>query len=137
MKSPIQILLVEDSDGDAFLLDTGMRKSGVPHVLNRVHDGSEGINFLLQKPPFTNSPKPDLIITDIRMPRMDGIEFLRELKKFEDLRSIPVCVLIGSESHGQIIRSQFDCPAECFIIKGIEPISVKLQELFANPATSA
>lgn len=88
------ILLVEDDDADAYLIQDALEANGIPRSVTQVGDGVEALKYLRG----SAAPRPDLIVLDLNMPRMDGHELLGVLKTDEDLRTIPVVVLSTSSS---------------------------------------
>ena len=94
---PFDILLLEDEPADAHLVRVSLREARVHCVLHHVVDGREGLDFLQRRPPFDAAPRPDLILLDLNMPRMNGHEFLAAIKADPALADIPVVVLTTSE----------------------------------------
>lgn len=97
----IEILLVEDDDGDIFMLREALEDAGFENTLYVVHNGEEALEFLKS----TSSPKVDFIITDINMPRMNGHEFLEEVSKDAALKKIPIAVLTNSQEAEDFVKS--------------------------------
>jgi two-component system, chemotaxis family, response regulator Rcp1 len=100
-----EILLVEDSEDDAVLTQYAFR--GVPVDLNLhvVGDGVEALEFLRNEGPHAEAPRPDIILLDLNMPRMDGRELLMELKHDENLKTIPAVVLSTSSAENDIVNA--------------------------------
>ena len=115
----IDILLVEDEPGDVLLTMEALRNAKVPNYVHPVDDGVEAIAFLRHHPPYTNVPRPDLILLDLNLPRKDGNEVLAEIKSDPVLRSIPVVIFTTSRSKTDIARS-YDQHANCFISKPVD-----------------
>ncbi len=116
---PIDILLVEDNPGDVRLTQEALLEG---KVLNRIfiaYDGVEALDFLHRRGQFASAPRPDIILLDLNMPRMDGRECLARIKNDPDLRSIPVVVLTTSEADQDVIRS-YDMHASCYISKPVD-----------------
>ena len=111
---PIEILLVEDNPGDVRLTQEALREGKVRNNLNVAKDGMEGLDFLRRLGPFAHAPRPDLILLDLNLPKMDGREVLAEIKEDADLRTIPVVVVTSSEAEEDIVRS-YDLHANCYI----------------------
>ncbi|MGC2856878.1 response regulator [Novispirillum sp. DQ9] len=100
------ILLVEDDEGDAHLTRLALREGRLLAQVHHVYDGVEALAFLRgTHAKHADAPRPDLILLDLNMPRMDGREFLTEVKRDEDLRSIPVVVLTTSDVERDIDAS--------------------------------
>ncbi len=115
----IDILLVEDSAGDARLAMEALKDSKVDNDIYHVQDGIEAMDFLKKQGRYKESPRPDLILLDLNLPRMDGREVLAEIKKDEDLKRIPVVVLTTSSDEADIFRS-YNLHANCYITKPID-----------------
>lgn len=117
---PIEILLVEDNPADIMLTEEAFDEAHFPHRLYSARDGLEALRFLRREAPYQDMPRPDVILMDLNMPRMGGLEVLDVLKVDEDLRSIPVIVLTTSRAENDIWRS-YDLHANAYIPK---PVSV-------------
>ena len=115
---PIQILLVEDSPSDAKLTLAALKDAKVANQISHVEDGVQAMEFLRHQGQYAESPRPDLIILDLNLPRKDGREVLAELKIDPDLKSIPVVVLTTSKAEEDILRS-YQLHANCFITKPV------------------
>jgi two-component system, chemotaxis family, response regulator Rcp1 len=116
---PIEILLVEDSPSDAALTKEALEAGKIANNLYRVIDGVEAMEFLKQQGKYAKSPRPDLIMLDLNLPRKDGRDVLRELKKDPSLNIIPVIVLTTSHSDKDILQSyQLNC--NCYITKPVD-----------------
>ncbi len=116
---PIEILLVEDNPGDARLAKEALNDSKLNNRLHWVEDGEEAMKFLLKQDAFGNSPRPDLILLDLNLPKKDGREVLMDIKSNENLKRIPVVVLTISKAEEDILRS-YNLHANCFITKPID-----------------
>ncbi len=115
----IEILLVEDSLGDARLTMEALKEN---KVLNKIHhaiDGVEAIAFLYKQGQYSEAPRPDLILLDLNMPKMDGREVLQKIKQDDKLKNIPVVVLTTSQAEEDIIKS-YDLNANCYISKPVD-----------------
>jgi len=117
---PFVILLAEDEPADAHLVKTALAENRILNELHHVLDGREVLEFLRrQGPRFATAPRPDLILMDLNMPRMDGRECLAELKKDESLRTIPVVILTTSEVERDVVAS-YDLGASGYIAKPMD-----------------
>lgn len=116
---PIEILLVEDSPTDALLTREALEQSKILNQLHHVEDGVEALAFLRGAAPYAGTPRPDLILLDLNLPKKSGIEVLQEIKMDEDLRIIPVVVLTTSKSEEDIVKS-YDLHANCYIVKPVD-----------------
>jgi two-component system response regulator len=117
----IEILLVEDNPGDIVLTKEAFKESKILVNLNIVEDGLEALDYLNQKEQYKEKPKPDLILLDLNLPRMNGFELLTKIKKNKSLRNIPVVVLTCSNATEDIIKI-YALRANCFITK---PVNLK------------
>jgi CheY-like chemotaxis protein len=116
---PIELLLVEDSEPDVRLTIEALREAKVRNRLWVVEDGVEAMEFLRQQNRHADSPRPDLILLDLNLPRRDGREVLREIKADESLRRIPVVILTTSRSEEDVLRA-YDLHANCYITKPVD-----------------
>jgi CheY-like chemotaxis protein len=116
---PIQILLVEDNPGDVRLTREALKEGKIRNNLTVASDGVEAMQVLRRERGHEDSPRPDLILLDLNLPRKDGREVLAELKDDPDLRRIPVVVLTTSKSEEDVLRS-YDLHANCYITKPVD-----------------
>lgn len=112
----IEILLVEDNEGDIFLTTEALKESEIPTNITVVKDGYEALNYLQKKNKYSHSKSPDLVLLDINLPKVNGFEVLREIKSSEDLKHIPVVILSTSSSEEDIMAC-YSNYATCFITK--------------------
>jgi CheY-like chemotaxis protein len=115
----IEILLVEDNEPDIDLTREALNQFQLLNNLHVVKNGVDALNFLYQKKEFKDAPKPDLILLDLNLPKKDGLEVLAEIKKKEDLKTIPVVILTTSDTEEDIIKS-YQLHASCYINKPID-----------------
>lgn len=99
------ILLVEDSEDDAVLTQYAFRGVPVRYKLHIVGDGIEALEFLRKQGSYSDTPRPDMILLDLNMPRMDGREFLHEIKHDEHLKAIPVVILTTSSADSDVMNA--------------------------------
>lgn len=116
---PINILLVEDNPGDAKLAEVALKNARVRNTLNQVSDGVEAMDYLQKRGAFSHVVRPDLILLDLNLPRMDGSEVLAAIKTDEQLKRIPVVVLTASKADSDILKS-YNLHANCYITKPID-----------------
>ena len=102
---PIEILLVEDNPADARLAQDTIEQSRQPTNITRAEDGEIALAILRREGDYASAPRPDLILLDLRMPRKDGAEVLAEINSDEDLVSIPVMLLTGTEAEASLLES--------------------------------
>jgi CheY-like chemotaxis protein len=113
------ILIAEDNSDDCVLVQTAFQQVDIPYNLFCVPDGIELLNFLRKQAKYADparAPRPDLVLLDLNMPRMDGRQALAEMKADPGLRSIPVVVLSNSSLQEDIMRT-YDLGGAGFIIK--------------------
>jgi len=115
----VDILLVEDNPADVALTEEALHESKIANRLLVAEDGEEALAILRRQGPHANAPKPDLVLLDLNLPRMDGREVLAEIKKDDALRRIPVVVLTTSKAEEDVFRS-YDLHANCYITKPID-----------------
>lgn len=116
---PVDILLVEDSPGDADLAKEALEDSKLKNTLYTVADGEAALDFLYKRPPYENVPRPDLILLDLNLPKKDGREVLKEIKEHPDLKRIPVVVLTTSRAEEDILKT-YNLHANCYIAKPLD-----------------
>lgn len=117
--SEIQILLVEDNEGDILLTLEAFKEIKAKNSIAVVKDGFEAIEFLKRKGQYADSIIPHLILLDINMPKLNGIEVLEFIKTDENLKKIPVVMLTTSSSESDIAAC-YDKSANCFITKPLD-----------------
>lgn len=116
---PIEILLAEDSPSDTLLTKEALEFSKVLNVLHHVEDGVNAMAFLRREAPYTNAPRPGLILLDLNMPRKNGFEVLREIKLDDSLKTIPVVVLTTSKAEEDVVKS-YGLHANCYVCKPVQ-----------------
>jgi chemotaxis family two-component system response regulator Rcp1 len=115
---PIQVLLVEDSAGDVRLTKEAFKSANPAIHMHVASDGVEAMAFLRQEGTQADSPRPDLILLDLNLPRMDGREVLAQIKADESLKLIPTVILTTSDSEADIVKS-YELQANCFLNKPV------------------
>ena len=113
------ILLVEDNPGDIRLVREAMRERRMQVDLHAVENGVEALAFLRRADGYARAPRPDLILLDLNLPKMDGRGVLAEVKEDIDLRRIPVVVLTASQAEEDILRA-YDLRANCYVTKPLD-----------------
>jgi CheY-like chemotaxis protein len=116
---PIEIFLVEDSQGDIDLIREVLEESKLKNTLNVAIDGEEALNYLKKKGRYANSTRPDLVILDLNLPKKDGREVLADMKSSPDLKSIPVVIMTTSREEEDILN-MYNLHANCYITKPID-----------------
>jgi len=112
----LDILLVEDNPGDMRLTVEALKEGKVLCKLHWVKDGVEALDFLHRRAEHANAVRPDLILLDLNLPRMDGREVLAHIKVDPQLRRIPVVILTTSKAEEDIVRT-YDLYANCYVTK--------------------
>jgi two-component system, chemotaxis family, response regulator Rcp1 len=111
-----EVLLVEDSPGDVRLTQEAFRDANKAINLHVVADGVEAMAFLRQSGEHVGAPRPDLILLDLNLPKMDGREVLALIKADESLKLIPTVILTTSEAEADIVKS-YELQANCYLTK--------------------
>lgn len=116
-----QILLVEDNPGDIRLTKEAFVESHIANKLHVVTDGTEALEFLLQRGEYSDAPRPDIILLDLNLPEKNGDEVLEEMHEASsDLSRIPVIILTSSQAEEDIARS-YELQANAYLIKPVNP----------------
>lgn len=113
---PIEILLVEDSRGDVRLIAEALKNAEVSHQLHVAVDGEQAMAFLRGEGDFAGTPRPDIVILDLNLPKKNGRSVLHDIKNDEDFRRIPVIVLTTSSNEDDVIDC-YNLHANCYITK--------------------
>jgi two-component system, response regulator len=118
---PSNILLVEDEEAHAELTKRAIRKAGNANRVDVVFNGEQALDYLYNREPYADKrkyPVPGLILLDIKLPGMDGIDVLKTIKKDPDLKRIPVIMLTTSERDEDIVRS-YEYYANSYLTKPV------------------
>ncbi|AQL41382.1 two-component system response regulator [Halorientalis sp. IM1011] len=118
-QTPIEVLLAEDNPGDVKLTQKAFEQGNVMNNLHVVNDGIEAMQYLRQENEYADSPRPDLILLDLNMPRKDGKEVLKDIKDDPELKRIPVVILTSSEAEEDIVSS-YDLHANAYLTKPVD-----------------
>jgi len=116
---PIEVLLVEDSPGDVRLTQEAFRDANTAIHLHVAIDGVEAMAFLKREGTHIHVPRPDLILLDLNLPKMDGREVLAHIKEDPSLKTIPTVILTTSEAEADIVRS-YELQANCYLNKPVQ-----------------
>jgi chemotaxis family two-component system response regulator Rcp1 len=114
--TPIEILLVEDHLGDVRLIEESFRDSKRAIHLHVAYDGVEAMGFLKRDGPYADAPRPDIILLDLNLPRMDGREVLARIKDDADLKTIPTVILTTSDAEIDVAKA-YELHASFYISK--------------------
>jgi two-component system, chemotaxis family, response regulator Rcp1 len=117
--NPIEVLLIEDSPGDVRLTKEAFRTANPAIHLHVACDGVEAMAFLRREGAHGLAPRPDLILLDLNLPRMDGREVLAQIKQHEALRTIPTVILTTSDAEVDIAKS-YQLQANCYLNKPVQ-----------------
>ncbi len=115
-----RVLLAEDDARDAELTITALRPSGMGNQLIHVQDGAEALDYLLRRGKFSNRPggNPALVLLDLKMPKVDGLQALRAIRADEHLRLIPVVILTSSREEKDLVES-YKLGANAYVVKPV------------------
>ena len=116
---PIEVLLVEDSPGDVRLTQEAFRQVNLDFRLHVATDGVDAMAFLRRQGSHTDVPRPDLILLDLNMPRMDGRQVLAHIKSDHGLKTIPTVILTTSMEEADIAKS-YQLQANCYLSKPVQ-----------------
>lgn len=113
------ILLIEDRNSDIDLMREALQECDKPHRLHVVRNGEEALAFLRRQDKYTTAPRPDLILLDLNLPKLNGHEVLSVIKADPNLKFLPVVVLSTSTTP-QDIRQSYELQANCYITKPVD-----------------
>jgi len=115
-RGPVEILLVEDSAGDAELMIEALSESHLSPRVTVIEDGEQAIQYLRRQGPFQTASRPDLILLDLHLPRRNGHEVLADIKQDESLCLIPIILMTAFDSE-EAVREAYDRHANCCVRK--------------------
>ena len=119
---PLHILLVEDNEAHAELVIRGMRDQQVANRIHHVVDGEQALDYLFQRGAYADAvknPRPNFVLLDLRLPRVDGLDVLKIIKSTPELLRIPVVILTSSDAESDIAKS-YDYHANSYIVKPLD-----------------
>jgi two-component system response regulator len=120
-RQSLVILLIEDNLGHAELVKRGLREHELLNQIQHVPNGAAALDYLFQRGQYAKpqqAPRPHLILLDLRLPRVDGLEVLRKIKTDDELHRIPVIVLTTSEAETDIARA-YEYHANSYLVKPV------------------
>ncbi|HEY1626559.1 MAG TPA: response regulator [Streptosporangiaceae bacterium] len=117
--SAIDVLLVEDDEGDVLMTKEAFEYYKIRNRLHVVGDGKQALEFLRRTGPYNDAPRPGLVLLDVNLPRISGLEVLAELKQDAKLLTIPVIMLTTSQAEQDIVRS-YSLHANAFVSKPVD-----------------
>lgn len=115
----IRFLLIEDDENHAELVRRNLDRDRIQNTLDRVGDGEEALAFLRKEPPYEDAERPDVILLDLKLPKRNGLEVLKDIKADESLHSIPVVVVTTSEAENDRQRA-YELQANSYVMKPID-----------------
>lgn len=118
-REPVEILLAEDNPGDVKLTRKALEQGKLVNNLHVVTDGVEAMQYLRGEGEYAGTPRPDLVLLDLNMPRKDGREVLEDIKHDDELKRIPVVVLTSSDAEEDVVES-YDLHANAYLTKPVD-----------------
>ncbi len=115
---PIDILLVEDNPGDVRLTEMAFEDGCINNTLHVVMDGEAALDFLFRRGEHEDAPRPDIVLLDLNLPKIDGHEVLQEIRNDDELQTLPVIILTSSESKDDIVES-YELNSNAYITKPV------------------
>jgi CheY-like chemotaxis protein len=116
---PVHFLLVEDDNAHAELVTMSLVENNVANTIQRVSDGEQALMYLKREGEYADADRPDLILLDLKLPKIDGLEVLERIKSDDDLHSIPVVVLTTS-SHERDVNTAYNNYANSYLTKPVD-----------------
>ncbi len=135
MKTPLEILLVEDNPQEAELTIRALKKRTLANHFVHVHDGQEAIDFIFNRGRYKGTESyemPKVVLLDLKLPKLDGLEVLRQLRADERTRPVPVVVLTSSREDRDVVEA-YQLGANSYIVKPVD--YEKFLEVVSNMVT--
>ena len=117
---PIDILMVEDNPGDVRLTEEAFREARISNTMHVARDGEIAMDFLRRRDEYADAPRPNLVLLDLNLPRMNGMDVLAEIKDDPNLKRLPVIILTGSEAEEDIVRG-YELQSNAYLTKPVDP----------------
>ncbi|MGA9533595.1 MAG: response regulator [Anaerolineales bacterium] len=117
--TPIEILMVEDNPGDVRLTKEAFKENKIQNNMYVAEDGELALDYLHQRNGYEDAVRPDLILLDLNLPKLDGRQVLQDIKEDPDLKRIPVVILTTSEASEDIVRT-YDLHANSYVTKPVD-----------------
>lgn len=115
---PVHVLLVEDDPGDVRLTQEALKQAKLRVMMSVVGDGEKALQYLRRMGPYADAVRPDLVLLDLNLPKVDGREVLAAMKSDPDLRLIPVVVLTTSAADADVLKA-YGLGGNCYITKPV------------------
>ncbi len=122
MGEPLDILLVEDNESHAELIMENLQEHRIANKMHLVQNGKDALDYLFREGAFSNpedSPRPHIILLDLRLPKVDGLDVLKKVKTEESLSAIPVVILTSSDA-GKDIERAYKLHANSYLMKPVK-----------------
>jgi chemotaxis family two-component system response regulator Rcp1 len=119
VSAPVDVLLVEDNPGDVRLTKEALKDGKLKIHMHVVSDGMEAMAFLRKQGKYAASPRPDLVLLDLNLPKKDGRQVLAEIKDDPDLKRIPVVIITTSKAEEDVLKT-YNLHANCYVTKPLD-----------------
>lgn len=116
---PLHILLVEDDDAHAELIQLALGQNRVANTIDRVSDGQAALEYIRREDPYKDKPRPDLVLLDLQLPRLSGHDVLSIVKNDPNLHKIPIVVLTTSDAEIDRLKA-YDHHANSYLVKPVD-----------------
>ena len=115
----MNFLLIEDDDDHALIITRNLEENRISNGVVRLADGEQALNYLFRRSPFENANRPDIILLDLKLPKVDGLEVLRQIKEDAQLSLIPVVVLTTSDAESDRTRA-YGFHVNSYLVKPVD-----------------
>ena len=124
-----EVLVVEDNGADRFWLEYTLQSLGMNCSVSAVTDGEQAVDFLRKRGQYTEAPTPDVIFLDVHLPKLDGLEVLRNVPNAQEL---PICVVTSSNAERTTFREEFGIPDSNYLLKPVSQAGIVESACFRN-----